>query len=386
MTTFRTILALTAGVAVIAGAAAADSITLKRSVRRVGIDQPVRLRDIATIDGPHASRFASLEIAPAASLPADGVATIDVADVRTALDAAGVSWGEVDLSGGRVTLRPAIDVGAGEADPATDAPGRRFRTQTSDRGDHGVMDGAGANAGFDRVADLIDAADADALSATIARLVLEDVLEVEPDPRRVLVRLDRSAVADLPETATDCRVRLRGRGDTDRVIAEVSGRLPDGRRPQCLVPVEVRLERRVPVAARRITRGQRLLGAGADLEVAWRSFAISEVVGETATLLEPRSVVGRELATTVEPGEAVVRAMLVPEIVVRRGMRVRVRSVAGGYEMIRDMEALEDGAVGDRIPCGEIGASRGSRRGAGVDSSSRIMAIVIDDRGTLEVR
>ena len=384
MTTFRAILSVAAGIAVVAGSAAADSIALKRSVRRAGVDRPVLLGDIATIEGPHAAGFASLEVAAAASLPVDGVATIDVADVRTALDAAGVAWGLVDLSGGRVTIRPAIGGRSEVVEVSTDAPDRRFRTQTTDRTDRGVADDAGANAGFDRVAELLDAVDADELAATIARLVFDDVHEVEPDPRRVLVRLDRSAVSDLPETATDCRVRLRGRGDTDRVIAEVSGRLPDGRRPQCLVPVEVRLERRVPVATRRITRGQRLLGAGADLEVAWRSFAIREVVGETATLLELPSVVGRELATTVEPGQAVLRAMLVPEIVVQRGMRVRVRSVAGGYEMIRDMEALEDGAVGDRIPCGEIGASRGSRRGAG--SSSLIMAVVIDDRGTLEVR
>ena len=58
MTTLRNILALAAGVAVVAGSADADSIALKRSVRRVAADQPVLLGDIAAIAGPHASTFA----------------------------------------------------------------------------------------------------------------------------------------------------------------------------------------------------------------------------------------------------------------------------------------------------------------------------------------
>lgn len=379
MTTIRTIVAVAAGVAVIAGTTAADSIALKRSVRRAAADRPVLLQDIAAIEGPHAAAFAALEIVPAAAMPAAGVTTIDIADVRSALDGAGVSWGRVDLSGGRVVIRPATVAASPVAGATGESAGRRFLAESSGRPVE-ADSGAAESAGFVRVSSLFGESNDDGLAATIGRLILDDVRDVESDASRVLVRIDRRAVADLPPTARDCRVRLRGRGDADRVIAEISGELPDGRRPQCLIPVEVRVERRVPVAVRRIVRGQRLLGAGADLEVAWRSFPISEVAGESPTILGMSSVVGRALATTVEPGEVVLRAMLVPEIVVERGMRVRVRSVAGGYEMIREMEALEDGAVGDRIPCGEIGASRGSRRNAGA-----IMAVVIDDRGTLEI-
>jgi flagella basal body P-ring formation protein FlgA len=385
MTTFRTILALAAGVAVTAGTTAADSIALKRSVRRVATDRPVLLGDIATIDGDHAATFAALEIASADSLPVDGVSSIDVLDVRTALESAGVSWGLVDLSGGRVMIRPAID--ARSTDGGVDRTSRSFRAEAPVHGNADETTPA-VDGDFRRVSVLLDASTADELTETIARLVFDDVQWIEPDPARVLVRIDRSEMTRLPESITDCQIRLRGRGDTDVVLAEVSGRLSDGRRPQVLIPIDVRLEREVPVASRRLARGRRLLGIGVDLEVDRRLLRVSEVVGEHATVLAVTSVVRRELATTVDAGQPVLRSMLVPEIVVRSGMRVRVRSVSGGYEMIREMEALDDGAVGDRIPCGEICGARGGRRTAGnaAGQSDQIMAVVIDDRGTLEIQ
>ncbi len=385
MTTLRTILALAAGVAVVAGSATADSISLKRSIRRAAVDQPVRLGDIAAIAGPHAETFASLEIAGVAELPTDRVATIDIADVRARLDAAGVSWGLVDLSGGRVAIRPAISATPTAESLAAPAP-RTFEATSPRRTDAESNAVIGTN-GFVRVSALLDAANGDDLTSTIARLVFDDLESIERHPERVLVRIDRTAAGRLPESVRDCRVRLRGRGNTDLVHAEVSGLMPDGRRPQVLVPVEVRLERPVPIASRRVARGRRLLGAGVDLEVEWRPLAVSEVVGDTGTFLDISSVTGRELAVTVESGEPVLPTMLVPEIVVEAGMRVRVRIVFGGYELIREMQALEDGAVGDRIECGEPGAPLRSGRRAGKSiSADSIMAIVVDDRGTLEVR
>jgi flagella basal body P-ring formation protein FlgA len=385
MTTLRTILALAAGVAVVAGSATADSILLKRSIRRAAVDQPVRLGDIATIAGPHAETFVSLEIAGVADLPTDRVATIDIADVRARLDAAGVAWGLVDLSGGKVAIRPAISA-ASTTEPSPAPSTRTFETITPSRANTDAVPANGIH-GFVRVSSLLDDANDDELTATIARLIFDDLDGIERHPERVLLRIDRSEAERLPDAVRDCRVRLRGRGDTDRVIVEVSGTLPEGRRPQVLMSVDVRLERPVPVATRRIPNGRRLLGAGVDLQVEWRPFAVSEVVGDSATLLDIASVIGRELAATVESGEPVLRTMLVPEIVVQRGMRVRVRSVFGGYEMVREMQALEDGAVGDRIMCGEPGtAIRAGRRAIGVASSDSIMAFVIDDRGTLEVR
>jgi flagella basal body P-ring formation protein FlgA len=382
MTTLRTILAVAAGVAVVASSTTADSISLKRSIRRAAVDQPVRLGDIATIAGPHAETFVSLEIAGVADLPTDRVATIDIADVRARLDAAGVSWGLVDLSGGRVAIRPAISATPDAESPAAPGP-RAFEATTPRRSDAGSAPVIGIN-GFVRVSALLDAANGDDLTATIARLVFDDLEAIERHPERVLLRIDRSAAGRLPESVQDCRVRLRGRGDADLVHAEVSGLMPDGRRPQVLVPVEVRLERPMPIASRRVARGRRLLGAGVDLEVEWRPLAVSDVVGEDATYLDISSVTGRELSVTVESGEPVLRTMLVPEIVVHNGMRVRVRIVLGGYEMVRDMQALQDGGVGDRILCGEIGASVRNSRQASIAGS--IMAIIVDDRGTLEVR
>ena len=107
MTTFRTILAVVAGVATLTSTALADSIELRRSIRRDVADRPVLLRDIAVLDGEHARSLASVEIVAVGDLPADRTIAIDIAEVRACLDAAGAAWARIDLTGGSVRIRPA---------------------------------------------------------------------------------------------------------------------------------------------------------------------------------------------------------------------------------------------------------------------------------------
>lgn len=84
-------------------AAAADSITLRPKVEVPADVKEVRLRDVATLDGGEATRFADLVVAPA---PTGGRPRIvNPHDVRSRLDAAGIRWDLVDFNGGRVFVQ-----------------------------------------------------------------------------------------------------------------------------------------------------------------------------------------------------------------------------------------------------------------------------------------
>lgn len=83
--------------------AAADSITLRPKVEVPADVKEVRLRDVATLDGTEATRFADLVVAPA---PTGGRPRIvNPHDVRSRLDAAGIRWDLVDFNGGRVFVQ-----------------------------------------------------------------------------------------------------------------------------------------------------------------------------------------------------------------------------------------------------------------------------------------
>jgi hypothetical protein len=90
-------------VAMHATIALADSITLRPSAEVPPDIAEVRLRDVATLDGPEAVRFADVVVAPP---PTGGRHRIvNPHDVRSRLDAAGIRWDLVDFNGGRVLVR-----------------------------------------------------------------------------------------------------------------------------------------------------------------------------------------------------------------------------------------------------------------------------------------
>src|SRR5688572_20749723 len=98
MTSFVSVLLLCAS-------AHPDSITLKHSVRLIGKQAIITLADIANVQGERAAALAEL---PIATLRDDGAALeIQIQDVRAKLDDAGVNWGQVNLSGRSVVIRPA---------------------------------------------------------------------------------------------------------------------------------------------------------------------------------------------------------------------------------------------------------------------------------------
>ncbi len=214
MTTFRTILAVVAGVATLTSTALADSVELRRSIRREAADRPVLLRDIAVLDGEHAQSLASVEIVAVADLPADRTIAIPVGDVRACLDAAGASWAQIDLTGGSVRIRPAI-VTARKSGVVPTAP--PFRAASSV-----AVDGT-ATRRFATADELLAGSDGD-LRGVIARLILDDLVTagIESEPTRVQLSIDLNAMARIPGKAVDGVVKRRGSGAGGRVDAASS--------------------------------------------------------------------------------------------------------------------------------------------------------------------
>jgi hypothetical protein len=87
----------------LASATAGDSITLRPKVEVPADLKEVRLRDVATLDGTEATRFADLVVAPAPS--GERPRIVSPHDIKSRLDAAGIRWDLVDFNGGRVFVQ-----------------------------------------------------------------------------------------------------------------------------------------------------------------------------------------------------------------------------------------------------------------------------------------
>lgn len=87
----------------LASATAGDSITLRPKVEVPADLKEVRLRDVATLDGTEATRFADLVVAPAPS--GERPRIVNPHDIKSRLDAAGIRWDLVDFNGGRVFVQ-----------------------------------------------------------------------------------------------------------------------------------------------------------------------------------------------------------------------------------------------------------------------------------------
>jgi len=94
----------------VAGVAAADSVSLRPHAEIARDATEIRLRDIATLEGPEAWRWADLPLGAAPAAGRGRLLAID--DIRARLDAAGARWDRLDLSGGRVFVRANAPAGA----------------------------------------------------------------------------------------------------------------------------------------------------------------------------------------------------------------------------------------------------------------------------------
>lgn len=320
-------------VGLIASAADADRIELRNSIRRPSVDQPVRLADVARLEGPLALRFADLVVIPVDGFHGDDRSvSLTVGELRDRLDEAGAGWARLELCGGTVVVRPVATVRRPRARAAASAsPESASLVPSVTLGDDwcSVRD-AMATSGKE-------------LIRHAASFIAEAVDGRDLD--RILIRLDPRGLDRLGEDLTDLTVRARGEVLVDRFDLNLLGRSASGTTRTAQVPVDVRIVRDVPVAVDDIGRGRRIMGDGIDLRVERRPMRPSSVIVDVERL------VGRQTIKRIGAGEAVLAPMMQPETLVTKGSVVTVTIRCGDSLVSGPMTARQSGCLGDLIEC-----------------------------------
>lgn len=291
------------------------TVSLRAQSRPVEADRPIRLADVAEILGDDAAGWGEVVIADGSSERQ----SVTIAEVRAALDRAGVNWGHMTLRGSACALaRPAA------AAPPPSAPARAQREGPR----FAVIDVAGAptigkavarrlaaHYGV-RPADLqiaFDPADAAMLDAGVAE---KHAVEVRP--------------AASPSSS---RVPVRATVyDGDRVVAEHR------------VTVDVLVMREVFVAARTIERRETISESDIRAERRWLA------PGGARSASPPReSIMGAVARARIKEGDIVAQPDVESPVVIRRGDVVYVHCLSGSVAVQARARALESGREGEVI-------------------------------------
>ena len=313
-----------------------------RATARPAPGEPVRLRDVARIEGR------SSALADRVLIPADqrtpSWTTLTADRVRALLtDAADPNWALTELRGGPVRIAPdrPLEPSAEDAEPEAD------EAVAQD-------DGASTEPSEPTVRDLIAPQ-------------IRAMIDAAPEDVRILFDEDQKN-ALLAEPITDRHVDLRPIALAESTPVRVTIYEGDRLVESGVVRVGVRVRRPLVFAVTDIRRGESVRAEHVTLEDQWaapgqRSVGLEDAVGALAR--------GQILAGTVVTAED-----LKPKIVVRRGDEIRIRYLTRGLTVEAPAIAKEDGSVGDRIAV-ELKAS-GNRLSARVAGSG--VAVVASDR------
>jgi flagella basal body P-ring formation protein FlgA len=284
-----------------------DSVSL-RPAARVEAGVPVTLGDIAELSG-EAARLSSVVIVEATGAKSDsGIAVIDLAKVRAALEAErSVRSGRVAISGHacRVSFRSAAPMATGAAPGELAAP---------------VLSAAAPV-----VRDLV-----------VARIA--DQLQVTPDDLRLTFE-NTDAVLELPVLARTVAIQPAGRGDRlpigirvyegDRIIA--SGN----------VRVAVLVRRQAPVSRVALQRAEEVTAERVQVEERWLP---PSVMPASAT-----SIIGATARARIDAGAVIEARDVEPALAVKKGNLVSVECVAGSVVVGATMRAMQSARDGETI-------------------------------------
>ena len=339
----RILIVIVAGAAtlVATGSASADRIELRRSIRRPSVDQPLRLEDIARLEGEHACSFRRLVVRPVRTeTGTDRVMQVTIGQIRELLDDAGIDWPRVELSGGVVAVRPA-------ARPRT---ANRSTVSTSRSRETVLPAEPRTSSGLRSVSEWRHEP-AGSLGRQVVDLVLDAVGEIESDPARLFFSMGSSTLDRLTSTAEEIRVtlvqdqRAENPNPWDSVLLRVQGRRSGGEWRSTHARIEIGVLRVVPVAAHDIRKGRRIGEGDKDLRLEARPIRPSEAI------LDPSVIAGRKVVANVSAGEPILSSVLEPEKIVDRGAMIMVRSIVDGHEFNCLVESLQNGSLGDLVKC-----------------------------------
>jgi len=295
----------------------ATTVTL-REVASVE-SSPVRLGDIASVEGDEAAALYGVEVLP--GIPAGGVVRLD--EVRSALDEAGVNWGRVALRGGECRLRR----GALRLAPRASAAGA-----DEDRFQEVALEGP------------------ETPRTRIAKLLAE-LYGVENADLRV--RFDDGDARFLDGIPAGMRFDATIGTSAASEIAPVQVIVYDGDRVHeaRTVRVEAQVRRDVLMLTRKVDRGERFETSALREMKRWIAPGGSPVVDE------PLEAIGQLARTRLGAGTVVREAHLERPILIKRNELATVHCLSGSVSLRVQARAQDEGREGDVIEF------RKSRRG-----------------------
>jgi len=309
----------------------ADSVRLRASVRLPAGATDIRLEHIATLDG-EAVQYADLLIAPLDD--SEPVTEIPIAVVQEKLDAAGVHWGRINLSGRKVLVRRR----GGSTNMLTAmktvslAPARPREAAARERDDVGA-------------ASLIN-------QPTIRGEIARTIIRAHgAEPRNVRILSDRRDAALLDRTISGRPVQVTAESGlrSDRVTFSIREWTDAVSTTAKTVSVHVLLNVPTVVLESDIARHDVIDEGDLRREIQWLR------PSQAAIAASPGATAGRVASQKLHAGEIVRSKHVRRETVIQRGDRVTVRCLVGGIVVKLTAIAREGGARGDTIQCQKPG-------------------------------
>ena len=311
-----------------AAGAAAGTVRLKGSAL-VAPGGPVVLRDLAELTGADADLGDVVIVSDSGGKRGSAAwITVDVGDVRAALEKAGVSAGRVAVSGGRCVVRFA---GAGlgeETKKSATATPTQAPAQPARRPE--VVDTGGPATVRTRIVEMLDR-----------------MYGVESDPSSLRVRFDEGdeALLAMEEWGRRVLVRPGTSGTGGRVLVEVRVLSGDQIVESRTIGVDVEIRRRVLVLTADVGRRDEISEAMVRETEMWVS--PRGAGGPTSTA----EVVGQRARKPLDAGDVLRSGDVEPSIVVARGSAVTVFCLKGGIGVQARGRAMADGREGEMIEC-----------------------------------
>jgi flagella basal body P-ring formation protein FlgA len=339
-----------------AGAASADTITLRPSVR-VAPGAEFTLAEVAGLDGDAARALAGIVIGTGEQ----GAFELGADRIRQKLVVAGADMKVLEFVGARTVVRPLLGAARDSAAPA---PGARSNASSDAGADADARQNAGATAG--------SAAPSTAVAGTrtvdpAAHIGNGDALAVicemianafGSEARDLRLECTEEQLAKIaPKPGVRYEIARKSLLRASRVELEVIAHQANGDEFRTRVRVTPRLEREVLVAAGDLRRGSTAAGDGIAVEK--RLLTIDEA--RESAEISARD--GATLARGVSRGAVLSRTDLARAAEIKRRDTVTVRREIGTIVIELDAVALEDGAVGDVITF-ERADARGRNRDA----------------------
>ncbi|MCK4872223.1 MAG: flagellar basal body P-ring formation protein FlgA [Phycisphaerales bacterium] len=286
----------------------ADTVALRSSARVVVLDA-VTLGDVADLDGSYAEQFGSL------SIEVNTRGSVDLAAVRSALDAADVNWGRISLQGLRCSVkihRQRAGVDESDADA----------TRTEDDG--------------------LDPGGPPTLRLRLARYISRWT-DLPLDDLRLAFD-DRDAEL-LGLTEFEYRFELKPISTPGSSRIPIAVRVWRGDEPIRRETVTIDVTRRIPVVIlkRDVRRDQQLTADDLDVQTIWTSAGGPEPI---ATI---EDVVGRVAVKRLLVGAILRRTDLDQPIIIRRGDPVDVKCIVGNLMLTHRARAQRDARLGEWV-------------------------------------